>query len=134
MNKPIYDELWYSIVVGSQDMIRLSDMATDNYYTIRDFKLANESLDPIEKDRSQAVSAKMKEIICEYGGEELESAMKDDFKGIYVTGIYLHSETYNEDFLFNRTDGLFFSDDSDFSHEIYQDFKEFLQSLKIGTW
>lgn len=134
MKKPIYDNLWHQPNVGSQDMTRISGLALDNYYTVNEFKVCNDDLIPLSPEHDHDVSEKMKEIISKYGGKELNFALRDDFNGLYITEVSLHSETYNEDVSVVRHGGLEFSDNSNFWNEIYHDFKGFFTELRIGNW
>lgn len=81
----------HGLHLGSQDLIRFAGYATQHGFRVVHFDVADSQLTPLDADDQREVSDAMVAILREYGDEELDAAMRDDFDGLYVVGVELLS-------------------------------------------
>ena len=79
----------HELHMGSQDLIRFADFASNRGFRISSFMLADPNLSPLIEDEQVEISRQMVELLSAYGGDELEAAMRDEFDGLYVVGVNL---------------------------------------------
>lgn len=80
--------------LGSQDLIRLAGFAAESGLIVTGFSVDDAYLNPLEQGENYEISDAMKLILDRYGVESLLSAMREDFRDLYVTSVKLiHPET-----------------------------------------
>lgn len=79
--------------LGSQDLIRLADYALSRGFTIASFMIADGYLVPLNAKEQIEISDDLVDAMKEYGSDEVEAAMQDEYDGLYVVGINLIATT-----------------------------------------
>jgi hypothetical protein len=75
--------------LGSQDLVRLANFASAHGFVVASFMLADAYLVPLSEDEQAQISGEMIERLKSFGGDELETAMQEDYEGLYVVGVNL---------------------------------------------
>jgi hypothetical protein len=81
-----------SLHLGSQDLIRVAGFARDNGFRVARFLIADSYLTPLDEDEQREISAQLVTILEQYDADELESALSDDYDGLYIVGVELVSQ------------------------------------------
>lgn len=79
--------------LGSQDLIRFTGFASDRGFSVASFLPADSALEPLGRAVQDRISAAMVSIITDYGSDELEAAMRDEFDHLYVVGVMVAEPT-----------------------------------------
>jgi hypothetical protein len=78
--------------LGSQDLIRFAGYASAHGFVVSGFDVADAFMTALDEGERVEVSDAMVELLDSFGFEELISAMRDDFDGLYVIGVRLISK------------------------------------------
>lgn len=78
--------------LGSQALVRLAGYAVnDGGYRLTNLRLADVHFEPFSAEYEQELSDELVEILASHGDREVLSALGDEFAGVTVIGIELHS-------------------------------------------
>lgn len=80
-----------SLHLGSQDLIRVAGFAIDHGFRVARFRIADAYLTPLDDDEQREISAELVTILDDFDEDELESALSDDYDGLYIIGVELVS-------------------------------------------
>lgn len=73
--------------LGSQDLLRIADYATQNGFSFLSISLSDSSLYPLPQDEQDEISGRLIDIYQKFGLAELMITLEDEFDGIYAVGI-----------------------------------------------
>jgi hypothetical protein len=77
--------------LGSQDLVRVAGFAAENGFKLVRFYLSDPYLQPLGSAEEQTISDELVEIFNKYDAQEVRSALRGDYEGLYVVGIELLS-------------------------------------------
>ncbi|MFC0581130.1 hypothetical protein [Micrococcoides hystricis] len=75
--------------LGSQDLIRLAAYASRIGFQVSSLIIADANLVPLPADEAAELSEDMLSMLHDFGSDELEAAMRDEFSGLYVIAVNL---------------------------------------------
>lgn len=79
--------------LGSQDLVRLAEYSLSKGFRIISFNLKDKNLEFISYQKEEEVSKSLVQLIEKYGELEIASALRDEYKDMYVVGINLLNPT-----------------------------------------
>ncbi len=80
--------------LGSQALVRLAGYAVgDAGYRLTNLRLVDTHFEPFAAEYEQELSDELVEILTSHGDREVLSALGDEFAGVTVIGIELHSKS-----------------------------------------
>lgn len=76
---------------GSQDLIRVAGFGRDSGFQVARFYIADSYLEPLASDEEHSLSDQFVDILEKFGSAELQSALDDEYQGLYVIGVEMIS-------------------------------------------
>lgn len=73
--------------LGSQDLLRLADYASQSGFKLSSFALSDSDLYPLPREEQDEISKHLIELYKKFGLKELMAALNDEYGGIYAVGI-----------------------------------------------
>lgn len=79
----------HELNLGSQDLVRFAEYASEHGFKIASFMIAESNLNPLSREENDETSDSMLQILARFGMRELSHAMSDEFDGLFVVGVNL---------------------------------------------
>lgn len=77
--------------LGSQDLLRLANFAQSQNFKVQSFLIADPYLNPLPIEEQDDVSDDLIHMFQTYGLSEVESALMNEYDGLYIVGVNLVS-------------------------------------------